>query len=112
MVYIIIMIDPLLQPGDYYIIKEDTFEKIVEDLKFIIKTKLEEDTDFIKVNFNKKIIDDNYAKYAKYIDENINCIKNSKCPLIKFSIKYYGYFKDQIIANEQYDTLFNVHHLM
>ena len=84
--YIIIIIDPLSQPGVYDIVKEPTIESIVQTLKNIIKKKLDNDPDFVKVNFNRQIINENYKKYCDFIDENISSICYDNTP--KFSIKY------------------------
>ena len=106
--YIIVEIDPLSQPGCYDIITETNIEDITITLKNIIEDKLYNDTDFLKVNYNKQIIDKNYKKYCDYIDKNINIISDNTT---KFTVKYYGYFRDQSFQYQQSDILYNVHNL-
>jgi len=103
--YIIIIIDPLSQPGCYDIIKESNLTDIVNTLKRHIKNKLDTDTDFLKVGYNKQIIDENYKKYCEYIDTNISNKTD------KFRLKYYGYYRDQSYQHQQYDILYNIHNL-
>ena len=103
--YIIVAIDPLSQPGCYDIVTETNIEDITITLKKIIKDRLHNDTDFLKVNYNKQIIDKNYKKYCDYIDKNINIISD------KFTVKYYGYYRDQSFQYQQYDILYNIHNL-
>ena len=106
--YIIIIIDPLSQPGVYDIIKETNKHEVVNTLKKLIKNKLDIDTDFLKVGYNNQIINDNFKKYCEYIDNNLSDIENSSC---KFEVKYYGYYMNQSYQYEQYDTLYNIHNL-
>ena len=105
--YILIIIDPLNQPGNYQIISYSSFNEIKYGLIDIIADRLEDDPDFIKVHYYKKIIDENLAIYKQYIDDNLTKIESGE----KFSLKYYGYFHNQEVSNMQYDTLYNVHKL-
>ena len=107
--YIIVAIDPLSQPGCYDIVTKPSIEEVTITLKNIIKDRLNNDTDFLKVNHNKYIIDKNYKKYCDYIDENINTISDNRC---KFTVKYYGYYRDQSFQYQQYDILYNIHNLI
>ena len=109
MVYLILMIDPLSQPGNYNLVTAKTFKDVVEVLKYIIHEKLKVDPDFIKIDYNEKILNDIYNEYCEYIDKNISIIEED--PIQKFTIKYYGYFIDQKLSNIQYDMLYNVHNL-
>ena len=103
--YIIITIDPLEQPGCYDITCFKTYDEVRNGLIDIITDRLEGDTDFMKVNYYKKIIDENLSKYKIYIDDNLSQIECGE----KFSLKYYGYFHNQEVSNMQYDTIYNVH---
>ena len=58
MVYLILMIDPLSQPGNYNLVTAKTFKDVVEVLKYIIYEKLKVDPDFIKIDYNEKILND------------------------------------------------------
>ena len=103
--YLIITIDPLEQPGCYDITSFRSYDEVKKGIIDIITERIYSDPDYNKINYYKKIIDQNLDRYKEYIDIYLPNIENGD----KFCLKYYGYFYNQELINLQYDTMYNIH---